>query len=155
MPNAIVARPNVDLSAAKRTAEEPTVRLDNGKLTIQGTAGADNISVGKDASGNVVVKSGDQVLGTFPADQVKSVRVHGHAGADNIKVDVGQDIKVRVRGGRGGDSVEVDNAKDAFVIYDLVAVHHAVDQSGAEIYEIEPGRPVVLRRGRLANQDWF
>ena len=95
--------------------QQPRVALDNGTLRIAGTNGADKIDVSKDDKGNVVVKSGDQVLGTFPADEVQKIHVRGHRGADDIKVDVGQDIKVRVRGGRGKDNIEVDNAKDAFV----------------------------------------
>ena len=140
-------------------SKEPSVRLNNGRLVVNGTNHADNISVTK-SGGSVVVKSGDQVLGTFPADQVKDVRVRGHRGKDAINVaGFDKDTFVKVRGGRGGDSITLDNDRGVRVRggrgNDVVNVNgggenHVRTGRGADQVDVEKsdGNTIRTRRGK-------
>jgi hypothetical protein len=101
-------------SHGNRGGPQPNVQLRNGELSISGTKGADNIQVVKNG-GTIEVRSGDQLIGAFRADQVRSLKVNGGKGDDQINIDVGPNVRVHVEGGKGNDRIRVENARDAYI----------------------------------------
>jgi cyclophilin family peptidyl-prolyl cis-trans isomerase len=73
----------------------------NGLLTINGTTGADQISVGQSGGGNLAYLTG--VEEAFPIGSVNAIAVNGLAGNDLI--EIGTNNGVSVSGGMGDDTL--------------------------------------------------
>ena len=76
-------------------------------LRVTGTAGDDALALGRDADGNVVVRSADTVVRTFAAGDVDGLELFGGDGADVLRNDLGNAYagRVTLRGGGGNDTL--------------------------------------------------
>jgi Ca2+-binding RTX toxin-like protein len=83
----------------------PEALLGADPLTIDGTAGADNISVTADVAGNLTVTNNGVV--THPGNQsaFSAVLIRGHQGADTLAFASSVTIPAVIEGGGGADSV--------------------------------------------------
>src|SRR5262245_10497090 len=86
-------------------ADGPIAQLDgNGDLVVLGTAGDDRIKV-EEKHGLILVRVNGELVGSFPAGQVKSITVNANDGDDRVEVDRHIDVPVRLFGGRGEDDL--------------------------------------------------
>jgi large repetitive protein len=97
----------VPITVQKSVADGAATLGADGVLRVGGTAGADNLlfaSVKVHGQTTVQVTSGSTILGTFAPAAVKSVRVWGRDGSDQIRIN-GLSVDALIVGGAGDDTL--------------------------------------------------
>jgi Ca2+-binding RTX toxin-like protein len=90
----------------ERPFQSGTATVDNGVLTIEGTADADTISVTLNAKGtNAKVDLNGASLGKFALTELTGIAISGGAGADMLSVDSAITLPATINGGGGDDSI--------------------------------------------------
>jgi Ca2+-binding RTX toxin-like protein len=105
------------------------VNLDDGTLTITGTAGNDQIQVG-DSNGQVRVRAGNNEFGPFDASLVKQLEFNGMGGYDYVRNDNGWAARfnavgahadrrrgeLQVYGSSGDDYIEIGGSSSTVAV---------------------------------------
>jgi hypothetical protein len=97
-------------SLEKRTMMAASVNA--GLLTVTGTGGADAISIGQLANGNVQVNDNGAVT-TFASANVNRIRVNARGGNDSVTVFLSVTRPATLNGGAGNDSLTGSNRSDS------------------------------------------
>lgn len=108
--NVVIATENVKRDFTPANVTQPFASITAGKLTVQGTAIADSISVTKSATSYTCTLNGASI--TLPASGVTSIDVLGEDGNDYIVLGTGMTIGAYVVAGNGNDYIQGGDAPD-------------------------------------------
>jgi len=75
-------------------------------LVVTGTPRNDHIQVNTQSDGNLVVRFGNQTLGTFPVNGISLITIDGLAGNDDLAIGANIVIPAVLNGGTGNDHLK-------------------------------------------------
>lgn len=99
----------VDIGSVEFVASSDHFQLKGSRLTVDGTAGRDQIELTEDGQ-NIRVSVNDE-MGIFGLSDVTEVRVVAHSGADSITVSL-PSVPATVLGGNGNDTIQGGSGRE-------------------------------------------
>jgi len=118
------------------TGTTPTAVLREGRLNVEGTAGADNINVSvstTDATKLLVVFNGGTPI-VFPLALVRSIGVDAGAGDDTVLIGATVTRSAQIDGGAGNDNLTGGSGNDK--IEDELGTNTVTGGAGADTFEV-------------------
>jgi len=84
-----------------------TCGLTDGMLTVQGTAGDDDIAIRFDASSTSisVIGRNQELIGQYSLNGIRALNVEGLAGNDQFEIDPRLHVNIQLNGGEGEDAL--------------------------------------------------